>query len=83
MKLKLNSVRGPVKNKTGREFWFASAETDLPADQKEFTPWKTLRWSCVFSDNPPPKSWAVGAEVEVIVRSIDYEKGAGVFDVKA
>lgn len=83
MKLKLNAVRGPVKNKAGREFWFATAETRPSAEQKDYSVWETLRWSCVFSDNPPPKTWAAGAEVDVIVRNVDYEKGAATFDVKA
>ena len=38
---------------------------------------------CIFSDNPPPADWKVGAEIDVRVRSCDYDKGTGVFfDVK-
>lgn len=79
VKLTLNDVRGPIRNKQGSEFWFATAETT----PKEESIWKTLRWSKVFTNEEPPKDWKTGAEVEVRIRSIDYEKGTAVFDVKA
>ena len=78
MKIKLNSLRGPVHVKDKGDFWFASAETT----PKEECIWSSIRWSCVFHDNPPPKDWAVGVELDVRLRSIDYEKGVGSFDVK-
>lgn len=80
MKLKLNLVQH-VRNKAGREFTFCFAETKPRAD--EDTPWSSIRWSCIFSDNPPPADWKAGSEVDVKIRSVDYEKGTGVFDVKA
>lgn len=83
MKVKLNDVSGPVKNKAGRQFWFASAETDWSPDQKDFSPWKTLRWQSIFTDDPPPPSWKTGAEVEIKVRRIDYAKGVAEFEPKA
>lgn len=79
MKIKILDVQH-VRNKQGREFTFCFAETK---PEPGITKWQTIRWSCIFSDNPPPADWKSGAEVEVRMRSVDYDKGTGVFDVKA
>lgn len=79
MKLKLIQVQH-VRNKQGKEFVFCFAETKPTPDEE--TPWSSIRWQAIFSDNPPPADWKAGAEVEVRRRSVDYEKGTGVFDVK-
>lgn len=79
MKIKLIQVQ-QVRNKAGRPFVFCFAETKPSPDVE--TPWQTIRWQCIFSDNPPPADWKVGAEIDVRVRSCDYDKGTGVFDVK-
>lgn len=80
MKVKLIQVQH-VRNKAGREFTFCYAETKPKQDEE--TPWSSIRWSCIFSDNPPPADWKAGSEVDVRQRSVDYDKGTGVFDVKA
>lgn len=79
MKVKLILVQ-TVRNKAGREYTFCFAET---TPQPGETPWSSIRWQSIFSDQPAPADWKVGATVDVRVRSIDYEKGTGVFDVKA
>lgn len=79
MKIKILDVQH-VRNKQGREFTFVFAETK---PEPGTTKWATIRWSAIFSDNPPPADWKPAAEVDVRMRSVDYDRGTGVFDVHA
>lgn len=69
--------RQEAKNKAGQRFIFFFGETK---PEPGYTFWSTIRWQSIFSDEPPPVDWKVGATIDVRLRKIDYNKGIAEFE---